>query len=38
LQTKVKIQTDLYKSQAGHAAKANQQPKQNKQNPNQGNQ
>ena len=38
LQTKVKIQTDLYKSQAGHAAKANQQPKQNKPNFNQGNQ
>jgi hypothetical protein len=37
-QTKVKIQTDLYKSQVGHAAKANQQPNQNKQNPNQGNQ
>jgi len=35
LQTKVKIQTDLYKSQA---SKSNQQPKQNKQNPNQGNQ
>ena len=30
-QTKVKIQTDLYKSQAGQAAKANQQPNQNKQ-------
>jgi hypothetical protein len=35
LQTKAKIQTDLYKSQA---SKSNQQPKQNKQNPNQGNQ
>jgi len=38
LQTKAKIQTDLYKSQAGHAAKANQPPKQNKPNFNQGNQ
>jgi hypothetical protein len=38
LQTKAKIQTDLYKSQAGHAAKANQPPKQNKSNFNQGNQ
>jgi hypothetical protein len=38
LQTKAKIQTDLYKNQAGHAAKANQPPKQNKPNSNQGNQ